>query len=404
MRGGFCVTGDGPMVQFHLLGESSLGRLISFRRTTEGAALLVGRLHYREDVTMALDGRTSREELTDDAGLALAAYRRWGRPKGLGEVGGCFAAAVWDAKEQHLYARRDLMGGFPLYWGQCGRRVAIGTHLQFVCSQISATEMDPEYEAEYLMLPACGEQEVAREWTPYRNVQRLLPRTLLDLDLVAGRVRVTEHWKWLDSLEEPTSSEPDAIATRYLELLRSRGARSRVAGRTAAHVSGGMDSTSVALLAASEIEQGAGAGPLHTISLVYNSMSVLSRERQVIESAVRGHPQMVPHFIFGDSLLDFAPYTAPPDHDEPWPWLGMAGTEMARGGGGRESGGRHGAHRPRRGRPPRPGATSSHRLAPIGTPGPRLARSQSVGPGGELRRLADPLPVRYPRPAAGAGP
>src|SRR5262245_16192877 len=37
-----------------------------------------------------------------------------------------------------------------------------------------------------------------------------------------------------------------------------------------------------------------------------------------------------PHFITADGLVDFGPYAAPPDHEEPWPWLGAAATEIAR--------------------------------------------------------------------------
>ena len=328
MRGGFCVTSDGPVVRFHLLGGPPMRRLLAFHQAPDGAALLVGRLHYREDLSRALGVTAAPRATANDGGLVLAAYRRWGR-QGLERLEGCFAAVVWDANERRLYARRDLLGGFPLFWAQRGHRFAAGTHLPSVCSWVGATRMDPEYQADYLMLPTCGVHEPASERTPYEGVQRLGPRAVLDAELAAGRVRVAEHWDWLDRIEEPTSSAPGAIAERFLELLRG-AVRQRMVGRTAAHVSGGMDSTAVALLALEETQRGAAAGPLHTISLVYDAMTVLAREREIIESVVCERPGVVAHLIAGDRLFDFAPYAAPPEHDEPWPWLGMAETELAR--------------------------------------------------------------------------
>ncbi len=328
MRVGFCVRGDHEVVRFRLLESASLGPLLSCARAASVTAVLVGRLHYRRELIRVLGGPPGPENTAGDADLVLAAYRHGGR-EALGRLEGCFALAVWDAGERRLHARRDLMGGFPLYWGQRGRRVAVATSLQQVCAWIGADALDPEYEAEYLMLPGCGESEVASERTPYQGVRRLLPQTILDVDLRTGSAQTHKHWEWLDHLEEPAAQDLPTIAARYRELL-TEAVRTRMAGPTAAHVSGGLDSTSVALLAATEIERGAAAGPLHTISLVYDSMAVLSREREVICSAVDGRPHVVPHFVVGDGLLDFAPYTAPPDHEEPWPWLGAAGTEMAR--------------------------------------------------------------------------
>jgi asparagine synthase (glutamine-hydrolysing) len=328
MRFGFCFASDADGARFYLSGPPALGRFLSSARVESTTAVILGRLHYRGDLISRLMDRQRPADNASDASYVLAAYHQWGRD-GLNRLEGCFALAVWDGAKRHVYARRDLLGGFPLYWAVQGRRAAVGTSLDQVRDWTGSGEMDPDYEAEYLMLRSCGENEVASERTPYRGVQRLLPQTILDADLEAGRASVLRHWDWLDEMEDPGSTELPAVAARYGELLRD-AVRERMSGLTAAHVSGGLDSTSVALLAAEEIRKGDAVGPLHTISLVYDSMSVLSREREVINSAVKDNPLLVPHFIAGDALLDFEPYFTPPDHEEPWPWLGAAGTERAR--------------------------------------------------------------------------
>jgi asparagine synthase (glutamine-hydrolysing) len=328
MRAGFCITVEGQVARFSLPQRSALGRLLSVAQEHSVTAVLVGRLHYRDDLVRALAGSDRPGDRASDAALTLAAYGRWGR-EGLSRLEGCFALAVWDAETRRLYGRRDLLGGFPLYWGQSARCLAVGTSLRQVCAAVGADVLDAEYEAEYLMLPCCGHHELFSERTPYQGAQRLLPQAILEADLAMGRVEARKHWDWLDRLEEPASHDLPNLGARYRELLQA-AVRERLAGPTAAHVSGGLDSTSVALLAAAEIERGDGESPLHTISLVYDSMAVLAREREVIAAAVRGNRDLVPHFIAADGLLDFASYSAPPHHDEPWPWLSMAGTEMAR--------------------------------------------------------------------------
>ena len=126
MRVGFCITSDDQGVCFRSLGTASLGRLLSFGQTAEAAAVVVGRLHYRRELFDALGLAAGAGDTMDDAALALAAYQRWGRP-GLERLEGCFSLVVWDARERQLYGRRDLLGGFPLYWGQRGGRLAVGT-------------------------------------------------------------------------------------------------------------------------------------------------------------------------------------------------------------------------------------------------------------------------------------
>ena len=56
---------------------------------------------------------------------------------------------------------------------------------------------------------------------------------------------------------------------------------------------------------------GGGRGPLVTISLVYERMRVLARERPLIEGLARGRAGVEPRFIAGDGLLNFASYADP---------------------------------------------------------------------------------------------
>src|SRR5262249_40549692 len=101
----------------------------------------------------------------------------------------------------------------------------------------------------------------------------------------------------------------------YSNLLRE-AVRQRVCGRTASHLSGGMDSTSVALIARDWIDSGVGEPPLHALTLVYARLPSLAREQPYVEIAL-GQRGIQPHCIEADDLLAFDEYAEPPVHDEP---------------------------------------------------------------------------------------
>ncbi len=119
---------------------------------------------------------------------------------------------------------------------------------------------------------------------------------------------------------EPVSHHLPEIAQQYADVLRM-AVRERVRGLTFAHLSGGMDSTAVALLARDEIRIGDGQFPLHTLSLVYEQIPILARERPYIESVLQNETEIIAHRLLADELLDFDSFIAPPYHDEPYSGL-----------------------------------------------------------------------------------
>ncbi len=192
---------------------------------------------------------------------------------------------------------------------------------------VRADEVDEDYLAEYHLLTCFAENEPPCERTAYKGVERVRAGTLVSIDLPRSRVQVRTHCDWLEQIDDPGTNQLEEIGQGYLDRLRG-AVRQRLRGKNACHLSGGMDSTSVMLLA---LEETAGAqGPLATISLVYDRMRVLARERPMIEGLARGGIGMEPHFIVGDGFLNFDRYADPVPHDEPWPWLSTAEIETQR--------------------------------------------------------------------------
>jgi asparagine synthase (glutamine-hydrolysing) len=116
------------------------------------------------------------------------------------------------------------------------------------------------------------------------------------------------------------------IAEQYRMLLRAV-IQERIRGRTLAHVSGGMDSTSIALLAHDVICSGGGEASLRMASLVYDRLPLLAQERPSIESVLHTETQITGHSILADHLLDVDIFADPPPHDEPCTALGSYATQ-----------------------------------------------------------------------------
>jgi asparagine synthase (glutamine-hydrolysing) len=110
------------------------------------------------------------------------------------------------------------------------------------------------------------------------------------------------------------------LAELYGAQLRS-SVRERLQGPALAHLSGGMDSTAVALLGGEMVRSGQVAGPLHSLSLVYDRLPKLARERPFLESVLGRVTGLEVHRLAADDLLDFDAFADAPPHDEPYPGL-----------------------------------------------------------------------------------
>ena len=326
MKVSFSVIWDGQRVEFRLAGRQTANGLLTLCRQNHFMVAVLGKLLYRGDLANRI-GLAQHDEL-NDAALALKAYQSRG-VGGIAALEGIFAVVVWDGRSQRVISARDPMGGYPLYWTARGGRWGVATCLVSLCREFPGGELDPEYVADYLMLPFCGQNEVRSDRTPFQGIHRVPPGHLVTADESTGDVEVRSYWNWLNHTEDPGTDRVEEIARGYADRLR-RAVREGVGTTTAAHLSGGMDSTSVCMLAKQALGERCGHESLHTISLVYDRMRVLARERSLIERLTRDHDGMVPHYVEGDGLLNFDCYADPPPHDEPWPWLSAAEVECAR--------------------------------------------------------------------------
>jgi asparagine synthase (glutamine-hydrolysing) len=203
-------------------------------RPRGGGAMLAGDLRLDDPEALAETLALPRDAAP--AVLARAAYARWGL--GFAErLEGEFALVVWDPARRRLVGARDRFGVKPFYYSADARGLAAASELASLLAGLPGRpDPDPAWIADYLT----GHPSDAAA-TAYRDVRRLEPGSLLVAE-ADGAVETRAYWTL-----EPEEAGRDEGALH--DLLAGAVAR-RVRGATAgAMLSGGLDSSAIAILA-----------------------------------------------------------------------------------------------------------------------------------------------------------
>jgi asparagine synthase (glutamine-hydrolysing) len=219
-----------------------------------------GRLDNRLELLSSL-GLDSREKKISDAALVLSAYEYWGE-KCFEHFIGEYSLVIYDQYKGDLLCARDALGDRSLFYSIKGTRVVIASEPWAVAgAENSKPELDEIRIAHYFAnsMPMDGR-------TFFKGITEMMPAQVVVFGAAGER-------KW-------TYWEPDASSLllgrsdqEYAEEFRSlleESVRCRMRSSTSVGVlmSGGLDSTSVAALAAKMMAP----EPLTTISYVFDEL------------------------------------------------------------------------------------------------------------------------------------
>jgi asparagine synthase (glutamine-hydrolysing) len=185
---------------------------------------------------------------TSDTECILAAYERYGT-ECLDQFRGMFAFAIWDDRRERLFCARDRFGIKPLYYAVVGGSFIFASEAKALLPFLLEIETDPAALAEYLTF-----QYTIGECTLFRGVKQLLPGHALTVE--NGGLHVWRYWDVRYEIDYDHS--PRYFENRLVELLdESVGLHLRSDVSVGAYVSGGVDSSLIAILA-NKTERGAG--------------------------------------------------------------------------------------------------------------------------------------------------
>ena len=189
-----------------------------------------------------------RDEIADGA-LLLKAYARWGTDCA-NHLLGDYAFAVWDANERLLFCARDHIGVRPLYYAQTPSGFAFASSVEGV---LAAPGVDGDFDELSVAEHLTGIALLSTTRTFFKAVQKLPPGHTLAVHCAETSCRVAKpsrHWHPEQVPQLPPAAD-DQYAEEFLALY-SQAVADRLHGPApvGVHVSGGLDSSSVAVLAA----------------------------------------------------------------------------------------------------------------------------------------------------------
>jgi asparagine synthase (glutamine-hydrolysing) len=251
----------------------------------DGAARLAlffdGRLDNRDELASMLRLDRPRASAWPDARLALEAWKAWGEAAPSRFLGD-FAFVVWSAADRRVACVRDPMGVRPLFYHLGERALVFGSEIR----QVLAHPLVPCKPDELTLAGLLQTSLKDGTRTLYEGVRRVLPAQLLAVDPRTARARA--YWD-ADAGRELALGSDAEYAEAWREVFdRAVGARLRSRGAVGAYLSGGLDSSSVAVTA--RVLGPQTAAPLRAFSLVFSG-EPCADEREYSD-AVRHHADL----------------------------------------------------------------------------------------------------------------
>lgn len=194
--------------------------------------------------------RHSSSETSPERGetLLAAAWRRWG-PATPGQLEGPFAFAVSDPARQAVYLARDPLGEAPCYYALVGEDVLVSADMDALLAEPSVSP-EVDLEAVALRLAGCHGELLRR--TDYGAIKKVAPGTVLRLDRTS--TRETRYWHPEDVAPARGLSFYEAVEMGDALVRRAVDLRLPT-GPVAAHMSGGLDSDTVAAVGAKALSR-----------------------------------------------------------------------------------------------------------------------------------------------------
>jgi asparagine synthase (glutamine-hydrolysing) len=218
-----------------------------------------------------------------DTEVILAGYEAWGEAC-LERFNGIFAFAIYDSARERVFAARDRFGVKPLYVWQGREGLALASEIkQLLALPCVGRRMDRRRVYDFLaggLLDHSG-------GTLFAEVGQLKGGECFTIDLRAwrpGEPVAPQRWYVLPQPGSLSLDLPDATA-RYAELLEDAvRLQLRADVPVGSCLSGGLDSSSIVMLANGILRRQGQQGQQNTFSAVYDDPAV--DERRYVQAVV----------------------------------------------------------------------------------------------------------------------
>lgn len=214
-----------------------------------------GEIYNYRELRAELEARGHRFTSSGDSAVIPAAFVEWGLdfPR---HLHGMFALAAYDLRDGRLVLARDRVGIKPLYFARVNDAIVFASEMRAIVAS-GWIDRAPNATALRQFLRLGYRTGTA---TAYDGIEELPPGSMLVVE-PHGSAEVRKYW----NPPETGNYEPDDIVMRVREILEralDRHLQSDVP--VGAHLSGGLDSSTVVSLMARRSAQ-----PVHTFSVYF---------------------------------------------------------------------------------------------------------------------------------------
>ena len=191
---------------------------------------------------------------SSDTEVILRLFMREG-PDMVKKLNGMFAFAIWDKQERKLFAARDRLGIKPFYYFKDDKDFVFGSEIKAILtSGLVESTINPQGMADYLTFQFC-----LNDKTLFNGIHKLEPGCWMEIK-ADGSLNIQKYWN-LDFTVD-TSHTAQYFENKLTRLLEDAvRIQLRADVPVGAHLSGGLDSSTVTCLAASLLDH-----PIHTFS------------------------------------------------------------------------------------------------------------------------------------------
>jgi len=194
----------------------------------------------------------NRTKAITDSELILRAYDKWKEecPKYLI---GDFSFIIWDEREQKLFGARDFSGCRTLYFYRDHERFCFCTIMEPLFSlPFVKKELNEHWLAEYIAIPVTVDSTSVGS-TVYQGIEQLPPSH--SITIKNGKVNL-ERYSSVFPANELSLKSNEEYEEAFKEVVeRSVADRLRTFRKVGAHLSGGLDSGTVASFAANQLKE-----------------------------------------------------------------------------------------------------------------------------------------------------
>lgn len=232
-------------------------------------AVMDGRLDDRRslEASLGVESRGHREAEPDVALLARA-YDKWGDAC-VSHLLGDFAFCIWDSRRRRLVCGRDHFGVKPLYVAHVDGVLVVSNVLRWVRRHPSVSRrLRDDAVGDFLLFGLCMDPSQ----TAFADISRVPPAHRLVYCAQTNSTRLDRYWE-LTPGETAREGDPREYLEQFSCLLRSAVADRLSEGTTGVLMSGGLDSSSVATVAADVIGPAA-SSRLRAFTIVYDTLMV----------------------------------------------------------------------------------------------------------------------------------